>query len=1227
MSRVLLAGLWLVLGGRLLSGIVPLQVVPGKRAAGFTSVSASEAGVQFTNRVLPERYLTNQIYLNGSGVALGDVNGDHRPDLFLAAPEGRSALFLNQGDWKFQPSPHGLPQALARVDASGAALADLDGDGSLDLVINSVGQGTFLLFNDGKGQFESRGPIINAGRAGMSLGLADVDGDGDLDLYITNYRPVTLRDDPSAKFTVRNEVEGPRVMTYNGRSTSDPDLVGRFYVTPSGVRENGEPDVLFLNDGKGNFTPVSWTAGAFLDESGKPLKSAPHDWGLSVLFRDLNGDGRPDLYVCNDFQSPDRFWINDTPRGGPLRFRAASALTLRHTSAFAMGADAADINRDGIDDFLVLDMLSRDHRLRNLQVDNLPPSRHQPGVFDERAQFSQNTLFLGRADGTFAEVGRLAGLAASEWSWCPIFLDVDLDGWEDLLVSNGHEMDMMDADIIERADQAKNQKRMSTRELLELRKQFPRLATPNAAFRNQGNLRFVDQSTAWGFDLPQVTHGMALADLDGDGDLDVVQNNLNGPPTLLRNEASAPRLAVRVRAQGSNTHGIGTRLTVRGGPVPEQSQVILSGGRYLSSDDSMRVFAAPSATPLTLEVHWPSGRQTTWTNLPANSLVELTEPVDPFSTSPSPVRLESWMEDQSARLNHSALDTPLQDLERQPLLPWNQVYVSPGATWADLDDDGADELILGSGAGGSPAVFQWDASGFRRWTNTPLSKPVLRDMTTLLAIGKTLLVGSSNYRDGRTNGGVLRLYDLERNAAGESLLGQGMGVGPLAMADVDGDGTLEVFVGGRAKAGRYPEASPSLLLKSEGGRFTVRNRFTDVGLVNGATFADLDNDGDPDLILAVEWGSVQILRNQGGNFTAWDPVVRGIGSAPVAMSNLSGWWTSVAVGDFDGDGRLDLVAGNRGWNWFPAPQGAQVSGADPTQRRRLHYGDFSGMGTTELLESYFVQGQEYPVRRADVLFAAMPALREAFPTRSAFGAASLTQVLQGNKGAQPLSVLEARWFATTVFLNRGDHFEVRPLPVEAQFAPVFGVAVGDFDGDGTQDLFLAQNLLSVRSDETPQDAGCGLMMRGDGAGGFVSVPSSESGIAIWGDARAAAVGDFDRDGRADLVVTQNGTQTRLFRNRAARPGLRVQLKGPSDNPRGIGVHLRLLAGSVSGPLQEVQAGTGWLSVDSASRLLTCRGTPTHLEIQWPGKPVTRIPISSSAREVVVTPEGTLRVLK
>lgn len=1226
-AGVLLAGgAPLAQSGGVSSPWKPLPAPISQRPAGFVSVDPAAAGILFTNRVPPGRYLTNQIYLNGSGVALGDVTGDGAADLFLAAPEGRSGLFVNRGGWTFADATgNAFAGGFPAVDATGAVLADFDGDGDLDLGVNTVGQGTWLWINDGAGRFH-RGPPLNPGRAGMSLALADADADGDLDLYIANYRPQTLRDDPAGKFTLRTEDGGPRVVTYNGRSTSEPDLIGRFYLTPSGVKEHGEPDAFYRNDGAGAFTAVSWTGGAFLNAAGQALSAAPQDWGLSVLFRDLTGDGRPDLYVANDFESPDRLWINETPPGGPLRFRAAGPQVLRHTAAFAMGADAADINRDGVDDFLVLDMLSRDHRERSVQSDGLPPTPWELASYPDVLQFSANALYLGRGDGSFAEIGRLAGLAASEWSWTPAFLDVDLDGYEDVLISNGHELEMMDADATQQSEVLKNQRRMSPKELLELRRMFRRFDSPDAAFRNRGNLSFSDETRAWGFDTRNVTHGMALADLDGDGDLDVVQNNLNAPPTLLRNEAAAPRIAVRARAAGGNTAGIGTRLRVLGGPVPEQSQVLMSGGRYLSGDQALRVFAAGTAARLAVEATWPSGRRTMLSDVPANTVVELVEDDGATPVPPPPSPPPALFSDESHHLFHESTTTPFNDFERQPLLPWSLAYPGPGATWADLDGDGRDDLVLGANAGGMPAVFLNRATGFLRQTNAPLLRAVARDLTTLLVNGRTLMAGSSNYRDGRTNGGALRLLDLDRNAAGESVLGPDFAVGPLAQADVDGDGTLELFVGGRGMAGRYPEAAPSLLLRVEGGRFSVAQRWEAFGLVTSAVFADGDSDGDADLLVANEWGPLRWLRNDGGRLQPVDPPVRAPEGSPgiTRLSDLTGWWTSLSVGDLDGDGRLDFLAGNRGWNWFPVPRAPSSEARTGQEVRSVTYADFDGNGVVDPIESYRIGDREVPLRRADVLMAVLPQLRDAFPTRAAFGEATLSQVLAALPVASPPARREARWFASTILLNRGNHFEAVPLPVEAQVAPVTGTSILDADGDGHLDLALAQNFYPGRPDESRQDAGKGLLLHGDGRGGFRTVAAADSGLNIWGDARALAVADYNRDGRADLVATQNSGGTKLYRNAGATPGIRVTLAGPSGNPHAVGAWLRLVTATGHGPAQAVVSGSGWLSVDSPSRVLTAPAAPTAVEVRWPGGRVTRSELRPGLRDVRIASDASLQ---
>jgi hypothetical protein len=607
----------------------PLTVSAGGKS-GFTLLSPQVTGIRFTNALPEWRSLTNTILPNGSGVTAGDIDGDGRCDLFFSGLGGGSRLYRNLGNWRFDDITERSGLNCSNLDATGAVLADIDGDGDLDLVLNSSGGGTHVFLNDGRGHFTESPQVLDVGRGGTSLALADTRGDGRLDLYIANYRSSTILDAPGTRFTMKMVNGQPEVASINGKPLTDPEWTNRFAFktgldSQGRVRfareELGEPDGFFRNNGHGHFEAVSWTDGTFLDEDGRTLSQPPLDWGLSVMFRDFDGDGAPDLYVCNDFDTPDRFWLND--RQG--HFRAAPRRAVRQTSFSSMGIDVADLDRDGHDDFMVVDMLSRDHRRRLTQRNSSHEAMASASSNSDRPQVTRNTLFLNRGDGTYAEIAQYAGLEASEWSWAPIFLDVDLDGYEDLLIPNGFIRDNMNVDVQNQIKQVTGRQKTVSAEALGLRRLFPPLATANLAFRNLGDLRFEDCSQAWGFDTPVISQGACLADLDNDGDLDVIVNNLNEAAGIYRNDSSAPRIAVRLNGRGANTRGIGARIVVTGGPV-FQSQVVVCGARYLSGDDAMRVFAAGSPTStLRIEVTWRSGKRSLVPGVLPNCLYEIME--------------------------------------------------------------------------------------------------------------------------------------------------------------------------------------------------------------------------------------------------------------------------------------------------------------------------------------------------------------------------------------------------------------------------------------------------------------------------------------------------------------------------------------------------------------------------------------------------------------------------
>ena len=1184
-----------------------LNSLPTSSNPGFTELPGDHTGILFTNRLSEASAAVNRILENGSGVALGDVDGDGRCDIYLCGLETPNALYLNKGNMVFEAAPDAGGASCLGLRSTGAVLADIDGDGDLDLLVNGIGTGTQAFLNDGKGHFTP----FQAGRlvrhfGSTSMALADVDGDGDLDLYVTNYRTTTYRDSPPGL--------NPEVRMVDGKVVIDPP--DRFIpVAPRGgsyeVVEKGERDFLYLNDGQGNFAPVSWTTGSFLDADGQPLKEVPMDWGLSVAFRDLNGDGLPDIYVCNDFfYFPDRIWINE----GGRRFRAQARHAVRCGSMSSMGVDFADIDRDGRVDFFVSDMISRNHACRHRQRPEVMVDQVVNAIRDPEScpEVGHNTLFWNRGDGTWAEVSRMSGVEASEWSWGAVFLDVDLDGYEDLIVPTGNNRDVQDGDALHSLPRWRGQPTLAER--IAAWRMFPPLLTPIEAFRNNRDRTFTESGAVWGFTRIGATTGMACADLDGDGDLDLVVNRMNGPATIYRNDSAAPRVAVRLKGLPPNTRGVGARIRVLGGPV-EQTQEMMCGGRYLSSDDSIRVFAAGSVTNrLRIEVTWRGGSRTVVDPAAANRIYEVDEGAAKMGADvpagTAPVTRNAWFLPRPTVLQHRDESRRYDDYERQPMLSRKLSTLGPGVTWlASGETPGDVTLVLGAGLGAPMTLISLGrGTGASVVTNESVPVPGGRSQTTIVpwidpAGKRTMLAGVSSYED--LTAGLPSVYELDSGKWREVVSGLRGSVGPLAVCDVDGDGDLDLFVGGRVVPARYPEAPESRFYRNDSGRLVLDEANTKVlaqaGMVSGATFADLNGDGFCELILATEWGPVRIYANRGGRF---EDATERLGTA-----RWTGWWTGVKAADLDGDGRLDLVAGNWGRNTR-----FQARLEEPL---RIYHGDFSGGGGCEILEAYRddVLGAYAPWRDRDTLLKGLPFLAERVPTYRAMGSASVADLL--GSAAASAAFSEARTLDSMIFWNRGDRFEAESLPFEAQMSPVFGISAADWDLDGRTDLFLAQNFFDVEAETARYDGGVGLVLRGEGGGRFVPLGSRESGIQLWGQQRGCAVGDYDGDGRPDLVVAQHLGATALFRNMTLRTGVRVILRGPPGNPDGLGSLMVMETDGVKGAAICVQGGSGYWSCDSPIPILARPAVAGRLHVTWPGGRKTVAEVTPDTAEVRV----------
>ena len=1136
----------------------------------FTLLDDEATGVLFIPKPLSKKVIELMKYSSSftsekgmRGVCAGDFDGDGRPDLFYAYPYGGHRLYRNLGAFRFEDVTEkaGLGKIVAGHWALGCCFVDHDGDGDLDLFVAGVGDFNLLLDNQGNGTFRDRAFALGLARKGANvhMAFADYDLDGDLDGYLLTNR-MTSGSPPLVDVKVDAKViDGELLIEEKYREKYD--VV--FHPTERmRVVQAGEYDHLFRNDGT-KYVDVSDAVG---------LRGT--DQGLSASWFDYDEDGYPDLYVANDFFGPDRLYRNR--RDGT--FEEVTREILPHVPWFSMGSDVADVNNDGLLDLMGSDMAGSDHYkskmgMGDMEKDSWFLTSSRP------AQYMRNALYVNAGGGRFLEAAFLAGLASTDWTWSLKFADLDNDGFIDLFGTNGMTHDQINSDLVARADALK-----SHQEKVAFWRKTPPKRDPNFAFRNLGDLRFEPVASDWGLDFNGVSYGAAFADFDGDGDLDLALASLEDPVRIYRNESSTGHL-VKIRLKGGrrNSHGIGAKVTVETS-AGIQVRYLTSCQGYASANDPVVHFGLGEATAIKrLTIRWPLGAEQTFEDLPVDHLLVVTEPKESKPAAPSS-KPNPWFVSSDALAAFPHKENNFDDFKVQPLLPHRLSRLGPGMAWGDVDGDGDEDVFLGGASGQASSLALNNGKG--GFVLSPQLQFSNKEMTLFEDMGAVFLdadsdgdldlyVASGGF-DPRPNSLYLRdrLYRNDGKGhfaidlhATSNLRDSG---GPVAAADFDRDGDLDLFVGGRVIRTRYPTTPNSRLLRNDGGKFTDLSdslapglRLT--GMVTGALWSDFDGDGWLDLLVTHEWGPVAVWKNDNGKLVN--------ASASAGTADLLGWWTGIAAADLDGDGDMDYAVGNLGLN--------TKYHASKEKPYLLYFGDLDGSGVPRIVEACHEGDVLFPVRGKSCSTRAMPSLGKKFSSFHAFASATLPQIYAPSnlKSAHRLAINE---LASGVLLNDGKgHLTFRPLPRLAQVSAVFGLVFHDWDADGRMDLAVSQNFYSPQPETGNVDGGLGMVLKGLGDGNFQPLRVDQSGLLLPGDAKALALADLNGDTRPDLVATVNSSSPKIFLNQttAGRP-LIVRLSGSKGNPRGVGSHVSVKLKSGKTLVGEVHAGSSYLTGSS-----------------------------------------------
>ena len=1050
----------------------------------FSLLPAERTNIDFNNTIVENKVaniISYQYFYNGGGVAVGDLNNDGLDDIYFSGNMTKAKLYLNKGNMQFEDITEkaGITE-IAFSWKTGATFADVNGDGKLDIYqcysggLPAKNRQNTLFINQGndksglplfKEEAERYG--LNDDSYSTQAVFFDYDGDDQSDMFLLNHNPKV--------FTTLEEKSAPMIL-----KEPAPTIRVKLYKNINGKFED------------------------YSDRAG--LYNSSFTYGLGAGIADVNNDGRQDIYISNDYSAPDYLYINN----GDGTFTDQLKSQIGHTSLYSMGNDIADVNNDGLADIFTLDMLPEDNHRQKLLFS---PDNYEYNDLRLKLGFHhqdmRNMLQINNGNGTFSEIGQLSGISNTDWSWAPLFADYDNDGWKDLFITNGYLRDYTNMDFLKfKGDFLRgNDPAVVKENLLELINNMPASNVNNYIFKNNGDLTFSNKGSEWGMNLPSNSNGAAYADLDNDGDLDLVINNINLPAFIYQNHAAEKTknsyLKVQLRGTGHNTIGLGAKVWLFARNKQQYLEQNPARGYQSSVSPVLHFGLGKDEIVDSLRVVWPGGKQQVLKNIKVNQTLLLAQK-DAASIFHAPPAIAPLFKEVSSPFAFKHQKNNVNDFKVQPLLVNPMSFVGPCMIKGDVNKDGLEDVFVGGGQNQSGKLFLQQKGG--KFAMQPIAAfEQDKDHEDIDAVffdangdGFTdLYVASGGYSRFKVDDPLLqdRLYLNNGKGnfikAAAALPKMYVSKSCVRMADFNGDGFPDLFVGGRVVPGRYPEAPPSYLLLNDGkGNFkdqlnTIAPAFKQNWMVTDAAWTDLNEDKKPDLILVGKWMPIIVLINEAGKL-----VDR---TSQYFDKSYAGWWNQLFLDDLNGDAKPDLVVGNFGLN-----SQCKANDQEPAE---MYYKDFDDNGSVDPILCFYIQGKSYPHVTRDELLDQMSMMRNRFPDYKSYADLGIKEIFSAEelKGA---TILQANYLKTAAFMSNGNRFKEIKLPIEVQSSPIYSIAAIDYNKDGNKDLLFCGNISLARLKFGNSDANYGVLLKNIGKGNFRYVPQKESGFKLKGDVKS-----------------------------------------------------------------------------------------------------------------------------